>query len=263
VSVTLEIIESGIARLQVNRPGVRNALNWQAMADLADCIEQAHQDPDLRVLIVSGAGNNFIAGGDLKELHRHASRADGERLADLMGTALNRLEALPCPTIAALNGPARGGGVEIALACDLRVMAADASLGLVQISLGLSPGWGAGGRLLRLVGYSRALELLATGQVLDAEQAARSGLANLVTPPGAAIEGALELARKVCAQPAAAVLAIKRLLRTWTLLPPGAAASQERAEFPPLWAADDHIQAVERFLAGKTQRNRPTKGDDR
>jgi enoyl-CoA hydratase len=251
MSVTLETIEPSITVLQVNRPGVRNALNWEAMQAFADCVEQAHALPDLRALIVSGAGDAFIAGGDLKELHTFPSYGDGQSLSRGMVLALERLEALPCPVIAAVNGPARGGGVEIALACDLRILSAEADLGLVQITLGLTPGWGAGNRLLRLVGFSRALEWLATGKVLSASEALAHGLANRVTPPGGALAGALELARTISAQSPQAVAAVKRLLRAALILVPETAAAFEQAEFPPLWASEEHRQAVERFLKRK------------
>jgi enoyl-CoA hydratase/carnithine racemase len=165
-----------------------------------------------------------------------------------MGRALSRLESLPCPTIAAIEGPARGGGVEIALACDLRVMSTEADLGLVQITLGLTPGWGAGQRLLRLVGYSRALEWLLIGRVLTAQEALAYGLANIGSSPRQALQEALELARKIASQPATAVQAIKRLLRAGILLSPELAAANEQTEFPPLWAAEAHLQAVEKFF---------------
>ena len=171
MSVSLKTHQPGIAILQVERPEVRNALDWAAMRAFGEGVEQAHAMPELRALVLSGSARAFIAGGDLKELANYPTRADGAKLSAGMSAALARLEALPCPTIAAMNGPARGGGAEISLACDLRVMAADADLGFVHISLGLTPGWGAGQRLLRLAGYSRALEWLATGRVLSAEEA--------------------------------------------------------------------------------------------
>jgi enoyl-CoA hydratase len=246
--VTIESIEGEFALLKVDRPQVRNALNFQAMADFADCIEQAHLRQDLRALILTGEGESFIAGGDLKELHNYNSQSDAANLMKLVGNALNRLEALPCPTIAAINGPARGGGAEIALACDFRVMSADADLGLAQITLGLTPGWGAGGRLLRLVGYSRAMDLLMTGRVLDAQEAHACGLVNRIAPPGEVLFSALELAHEIGRMPAAAVEAIKRILRAGVMLPAGAANALERSEFPPLWAAEEHRMAVQRFL---------------
>jgi enoyl-CoA hydratase len=240
--------EGKIGLLEVKRPRVRNALDWEGMASFARTIEALYKKDELWALIVTGTKQAFVSGGDLKALSQDTSQADGLRLAALMGNALQRLEALAFPTIAAINGPARGGGAEIALACDLRVMGADADLGFVQVKLGLTPGWGAGQRLVRMVGYSRALEWLGTGRVLSAPEALQYGLANRLAPAGQALNAAQEFALELAAQPQGALRAIKRLLRVGITLPPETAASLERAEFPPLWAADEHLAAVRRFL---------------
>lgn len=237
-----------IGLLEVRRPEVRNALDWQAMEAFGAAVEQAHREPALRVLVVTGQGQAFIAGGDLKVLAAYPNEEDGRHLSALMTGALARLEALPVPTIAALNGPARGGGSEVALACDMRVMAANADLGFVQIRQALIPGWGGGQRLLRLVGYARAMEWLLTGRILTAEEALAVGLANRLAPPGKALEEALALAREIAAHPLQTVRAIKALLRAGTTLPPALAAAEERRLFPPLWAEEAHLQAVQTFL---------------
>jgi enoyl-CoA hydratase len=252
MSVTLEIIEPHIALLRVDRPQVRNALGWESMVAFNQAVEQAHKLQDLRALILAGSREAFIAGGDLKALHGATTQADGLRLAKMMGGPLKRLEALPCPTLAAMNGPSRGGGAEIALACDLRVMGAAADFGLVQVTLGLTPGWGGGQRLLRLVGYSRALEWLATGKILTAQEMLAHGLANRVSPKGRALEAALELAREIAVQPLNAVRAIKRLLRAGLMLPGQSAARVELDEFPTLWASEEHLQAMKDFLERKS-----------
>ncbi|HSF81177.1 MAG TPA: enoyl-CoA hydratase/isomerase family protein [Anaerolineales bacterium] len=253
MTVTLSTPEQGIAILQVNRPKVRNALDWQAMEAFAACMEKAQAMSGLHALVLTGTSEAFIAGGDLKALSAYPRLEDGSHLSRLMGNALSRLEALPFPTIAAMNGPARGGGTEIALACDLRVMDENADFGLVQVTLGLTPGWGAGQRLLRLVGYARAFEWLATGRILGAQEAYDCGLANRVAPPGEALATALELARLIASHSRETVRAIKRLLRGGLSLPATMAASLEQAEFPPLWASGEHLQAVERFLNRNNQ----------
>ena len=234
--------------LEVRRPEVRNALNWEAMEAFREAVEQAHREPSLRVLVVTGRGNAFIAGGDLKVLAHYPEEEHGRRLSAVMTKALARLEALPVPTIAALNGPARGGGSEVALACDLRVMAANADLGFVQIRQALTPGWGGGQRLLRLVGYSRAMEWLLLGKVLTAQEALSAGLANRVVPPGKALDEALSLAQEIADQPPQVVRAIKALLRAGMTLPPALAAAEEHRLFTPLWAEETHLQAVQAFL---------------
>ena len=130
----------------------------------------------------------------------------------------------------------------------MRVMAANADLGFVQIRQALIPGWGGGQRLLRLVGYARAMEWLLTGRILTAEEALAVGLANRLAPAGKALEEALALAREIAAHPPQTVRAIKALLRAGTTLPPALAAAEEQRLFPPLWAEDAHLQAVRAFL---------------
>ena len=249
--VTFSLIETGIGLLEVNRPEARNALNWQDMDAFASCVEQARQTDGLAALIITGAGSAFIAGGDLKELHNFSASADALRLSDRMGTALQQMEELPCPVIAAINGPARGGGVEIALACDLRVVSENATLGLVQVNLGLTPGWGAAQKLVHLVGYARAFELLTLGRVLSAAEALSFGLANRIDPFNDALDMAIELARTLRSQPQSAVLALKRILQANLRLPPEQARQMEQAEFIPLWTGAEHRQAVERFLQAR------------
>ena len=247
--IKFEIDAEGIGLLTINRPRVRNALNWAAMHAFADAVEQAHDACDLRALIVTGAGQTFVSGGDVAELQAYPSRADGLRLATLMGDALARLEALPCPTIAALNGPARGGGAEIAVACDLRVMSEDADIGFVQAGLGIVTAWGGGQRLLRAVGYSRALDLLATGRVLSATEALALRLVNAVVSAGDALAAACALARQIAANPSAATQAAKRILRLSLAHTEGLAMEAERDEFPPLWDTEFRREAVRKFLS--------------
>lgn len=251
MSIHFTRLEAGIMLLEVARPEVRNALDWAAMQAFAEAVEAAHLQPELRALILTGRGPSFIAGGDLKALHASTTIEDGQRLSQLMTRALARLEALPCPVIAAVNGPARGGGAEIALACDLRVLEENADLGFVQISLGLTPGWGGGQRLLRLVGYSHSLAWLASGRILEARTALQYGLANAVVPDGQSRQYALEMARLIASQPAEAVRSVKRLLQAGLRLPADQAAVQEQAFFPPLWASPAHLQAVDRYLQSK------------
>jgi len=246
--VKFQVDAQGIGVLEIDRPRVRNALNWGAMQAFGQAVEAAHQRLDLLALIITGAGRAFISGGDLSELQHYPSRSDGLRLARLMGDALKRLEALPCPTIAALNGPARGGGAEVALACDLRVFAEEADIGFVHTRLGIIPAWGGGQRLLHAVGYARAVELLVTGRVLSAREALAVGLANLVAPVGQALAAARELAQRIAQNPPAAVQAAKRVLRFSRSEADEAALENETAEFPALWDTEFRRAAVDAFL---------------
>ena len=193
--------------------------------------------PHMRALIVTGGREAFCAGGDLYELDGFPSRADGARLSSVMAAALDRLEALPYPTLAAMEGPALGGGAEIALACDLRIMAEGASLGMMHVRLGITPAWGGGQRLLALAGYARTFEWLAAGRVLTAAEAVATGLANRAVPRGQALEEASSWARSIAANDPGAVRAVKRFLRAGVAFPAAEASAAERDEFPDLWAA--------------------------
>ena len=254
-SILFEVQEDGIGVLTMNRPEARNALTWEAMESFANAVDSAHEvERELRALVVTGADGAFCAGGDLFELDEYPTRLDGARLGAIMGEALVRLEALPIPTLAAMEGPALGGGAEVALACDVRVMAEGATLGMMHVRLGICPAWGGGQRLLRLVGYSRALEWMAAGQVFTADEALAYGLANRVAPEGEAFDHSMELAAVFARQDSQAVRAIKRLARAGVELSPGEAAAAERSEFPDLWAAPAHLEASARFIARKNHR---------
>jgi enoyl-CoA hydratase len=247
--IEYNVVPNGISILTVNRPEVSNALDWEAMDAFGDVIERTRKNKETRALIVTGHGDVFIAGGDLKALARYGKRKDGMRLSKLMGRTLRRMRELHCPTIAAINGPARGGGAEIAVACDIRVMAENANIGFVHASLGIAPGWGGARYLLQLVGYSRALELLATGRIVASVEAREIGLAEYVVPAGKALETAQEIATKIAAHPRQAIRAAKRLLR-FALASPDAIRSEERRLFAELWGSEYKSEAIERFLGG-------------
>ncbi len=242
-----EVIAPGIGRLTVNRPAVRNALNWQTQAAFAAAVDEIANTPDLRAVIITGTGQAFLSGADLSEMQHYPTRADGRRLASIMGDALNRLESLPVVTIAAINGAARGGGAEVAVACDLRLMAAEATIAFVHARLGLIPGWGGGERLFRLVGPGRALELLAATQVLTAEQAEQIGLVNQVVAGDQLPAAAEALAGQIARNSAASIKTIKQLFVEYRQLPALAARQAEREAFIDLWDRDERREAFRKI----------------
>lgn len=252
-SLLIEREEGGVVLLRFNRPQVLNALDWQAMESFAAAIEDLHRscagDAGPRLLILGGAGGrSFSAGGDQAILHSALEEADGERLASLMGGALRRLEALPIPSIAAVDGFALGGGSEIALACDLRVVDEAVRFGLVHGRLGLIPGWGAGQRLLRLLGPARAMELLLSGRQLGAGELGDLGLAGRRAPEGQALAAARAWAHEILRLDDGVIRAIKGLIAAGRELPYDQALAAEAAAFPTLWAAPAHREAVAAFL---------------
>jgi enoyl-CoA hydratase/carnithine racemase len=167
--------------LTLSRPEAANALSRGLVEALGRAVDEVHADPSVRVVVVTGEGRTFCAGADLKE--RRAMSLDETRsFLDLLNHALTCLAGLPCAVIAAINGGAFGGGLELALACDLRIASDVATLGLVETRLGIIPGAGGTQRLARVVGVSRAKELILTGRRIDAPTALAMGLVSAVVP---------------------------------------------------------------------------------
>lgn len=253
-SLLIEHPSDGITVLTINRPEAHNALDLETMRALAEAVEQLSQDAGLRVVILTGAGNEaFCSGGDLTQLSQYPSAEDGLMMIRLMGNALLALERLPVPVIAAINGYALGGGSEVAVACDLRIADEKTRMGFVQVKMGLTPGWGAGQRLLRLVGYSRAMDLLMSGHILRAPELLSLGLVNRVVEPGNALMHALSYARHIAGFSPHVLRGIKALLQAGLTQPYETALQSERDLFPWLWAAEAHLQAVEAFLKRNQQ----------
>ena len=187
----------GIATLTVKRPDKLNALNEATLSELETALESVDAATDIRALIVTGAGEKaFVAGADIKELAELS--AEGGHLAARRGQAIFRkLETLGKPVLAAVNGFALGGGLELALACHIRLASDTAKLGLPEVGLGAIPGYGGTQRLARLVGSGRALEMILSAQPVDAAEAHRIGLVNRVVPNNELATAADDLARKI------------------------------------------------------------------
>lgn len=255
----LYTVEDGIGTLQVNRPNALNALNWEAQEQFAAAIEQAHRDHangDLRALIITGAGNRaFVAGGDIKEHVGHLDIKTARRLNRVMGGALHRLTQLPCPTVAAINGDAYGGGCEIITACDLRYMVDTARLHFVQVKVGLTTGWGGAARLSRLIGLSRALEILLAGRTLSSEEALRIGLVHREVPHNQPLPAVVhEALATLLALPSAAQAALKQLLYQSADLNLTDAYALEARLFEQRWSDPDHIEAINAFVEKRPPR---------
>jgi enoyl-CoA hydratase len=196
--VRTESPEDGIRVVTVDRPEKLNALNSAVIEELMHAVAAAESEESLRCLILTGAGEKaFIAGADIGELAK-LTPIEGREHSRRGQALLDRIERLPVPTIAAINGFAYGGGLEMAMACSLRVASENAKMGLPETSLGILPGYGGTQRLARHVGRARALELVLTSEKgLTAAEAERIGLVNRVVPAGQALAASLELARKI------------------------------------------------------------------
>lgn len=189
--------EDGIALIVINRPEKLNALDAETMGELDDALGRLESEPAMRGLILTGAGEKaFIAGADVEDLAR-ATPMEAQQISLRGQRILRRLETLPKPSVAAINGYALGGGLELALCCTLRVAAENARLGQPEVRLGILPGYGGTQRLPRLVARGRALEMLLTGEPIDAAEACRIGLVNHVVPQAELLSFSRALLRKI------------------------------------------------------------------
>jgi enoyl-CoA hydratase len=196
-STLLYAVSDGIARITLNRPDKLNALNGVVIAELGDAIGHVEGDPGVRGVILTGAGPKaFVAGADVTEIAEQGA-TEGKARALTGQLVFRRLERCGKPVIAAVNGFALGGGCELAMACHLRVASESAKFGQPEVKLGIGPGYGGTVRLPRLVGKGRALELLLTGQMIDAQEAWRIGLVNRVVPADRLLDEAEQLLRTI------------------------------------------------------------------
>jgi enoyl-CoA hydratase len=210
--VLVERSEGGVAKLTLNDPPL-NLVTLEMTQRLIEALEDLEEDESVRVVVVTGAGDKaFSAGSDVKEFADVRERVVEKKLAR-ENEAFSGFEALSKPVIAAIEGLAYGGGCEISMACDLRIVAEGARMALPEVKLGVVPGSGGLFRLPELVGPARAMKLMYLGDPISAREAERIGLVNEVVPDGEALPRALEIARKISRQPKVALAAIKRGVR--------------------------------------------------
>jgi methylglutaconyl-CoA hydratase len=214
--ISYQLQENGIAIVTLNRPEAANALSTALLNELSELLGDLAFQKDVRVVIVTGAGEKvFCAGADLKE-RAGMNETEVRKTVALIRETINQVEQLPQPVIAALNGSAFGGGLELALACDIRVAVDTAQLGLTETSLGIIPGAGGTQRLPRLIGIGKAKELIFTAKRITTQEAAQIGLVEYVVPRAQLMEKALEIATQIAANAPIAVrqakLAVNRSL---------------------------------------------------
>jgi enoyl-CoA hydratase len=237
----------GLAVLTIDRPHARNAIALDTMEQLEAAIDAA---AGALALVIKGAGDRaFVSGGDLKELSALRTLEDASAMAKRMRSVCDQLAAFPAPVIAVLNGHAFGGGAEVAVAADIRIAADDVKIAFNQAALEIMPAWGGAERLAALVGKSRALLLAGTGMAIDAVEAERIGLVNLVLPRSSFEEGWRSVAASLARRPAGE---IKRVIS-------GVSPDEAIASFARLWVADEHWQAAERVM-NRTANSRPATG---
>jgi len=241
--------EENIAILTINRPDKYNALNDQVVAEIGAALDELSTDDDVRAIIMTGAGDKaFVSGADigmLRDLKSSQEVVANSRRGQAMTL---KIESLPKPVIAAINGYALGGGLELAIACDIRIAADTAKLGQPEINLGLNPGYGGTQRLPRLVGKGMAKLLILTGDMIDAEEALRIGLVQKVVPLADLMDEAKALAKKLATKPPLTLAACKEAIDLGLEVDLERGLSIESLEFGVLCMTEDYKEGTSAFL---------------
>lgn len=244
-ALLIERPSDDIVIFRINRPQVRNALNLEVRVRLADEITRFGADPDIRCLIVTGNDAAFAAGADIAEM---AEAGPVEVMARNVQKYWRAISDCPKPLIAAVEGFALGGGLELALCADIVVAGEGARLGLPEIKVGILPGGGGTQKLARLVGSKRAMLLLLTGRMFGATEALAMGVVSEVAPTGQALARAVEIAREISAMPPISVLQIKEIVSAGLNAPLDTALMLERKAFQLQFATGDQKEGMRAFL---------------
>ena len=238
--------EHGLGIVTINRPEVRNALNKPAWHALREAFWSLGDDPKVRVIIVTGAGSKaFVAGADLNALLERdvaeTFRAENQRIVD-------QIAEIDKPTIAAINGFALGGGLELATACDIRICSDTASFGQTELNVGILPGAGGTQRLARLVGMGKAKELIFTGKIISALEAQRIGLVNIVVEPENLMDAAVDLAKKIAEKSPLVLQLAKFVINNGIDQDMRTAQALERLGQTVMFGSADHVEGITAFL---------------
>lgn len=244
----------GIATLTLNRPEALNAFNKEVVEEVLQALEDIKADENIRVAILTGTGEKaFSAGADIKAMK--GMNALKARELSLMGEKLcNALENLEKPVIAAINGYALGGGLEVAMACDIRIASETARMGQTEINIGLIPGWGGTPRLPRLIGKTKAKELIFTGRIIDAKTAEQLGIVNMVVPTDKLKEAVREFALEIASKAPVAIKVAKSLIDKGSEISLDAAIALEREGFGVVASTEDLQEGVSAFI----EKRKPT-----
>ncbi len=243
--VRLEV-KDGIGTIRLERPPM-NALNVQVQEELRAAAAAATADAEVRAVIVYGGEKVFAAGADIKEMAEMSYVDMVDRAGGISGS-LGAIAGIPKPVVAAITGYALGGGCELALACDWRVVAEDAKLGQPEIKLGIIPGAGGTQRLARLVGPARAKDLIMTGRMIDAQEALRIGLADRVVPAAEVYDAAVALVQPFVTGPAQALRAAKLAIDGGLDMDLNSGLAWESQHFAALFATDDRREGMAAFV---------------
>lgn len=208
----VERLENGATLVTIQRPEALNALNSTLLRELGECYQELTKDPSHRVVLLTGTGKAFVAGADISLMKEYDSRA-AEEFSDLGQSVFALIDSSSIVSIALINGFALGGGLELALACDIRIASVQAKIGLPEVSLGLIPGFGGTQRLGRLVGYGKSLEVVLSGDMYTAEAGFQMGIINHVVAPEELRNKGESLAKSILSRGKHAIREAKRVLK--------------------------------------------------
>lgn len=237
--------EGRVLLIRLHRPEALNALNGAMMSELTQLLDQAARDPEVGAVVLTGSPKAFAAGADIKEM---AGQGPFELKAGGLLAHWDAVAAFPKPLIAAVQGHCLGGGLELAMACDLILAGEDAKFGQPEVKIGVIPGAGGTQRLTRLVGRQRAMWLVLGGEPIGAKQAEAWGLVAQVLPSELVVDHALALAQRFAALPPLALAEAKALIRGVDELPLGAGMQAERQAFFMLFASEDQKEGMAAFV---------------
>ena len=242
--------KESIGTITLNRPKAMNALSSEMLRELSDLLDKVEEDDSVKVVIITGGNEKFFAAGaDIKELESFQNPMDAHGFTKMAQAAITKFEDFDKPVIAAISGYALGGGLELSMACDIRIAAENASFGQPEITLGVIPGGGGTQRLPRLVGVPNAKELLYTGDRIDANEAHRIGLINKVVPVDSLMDEAMKMAKKIVSRPGVAVtitkLAVNSGVNTANI---HSALEYEQRGFEILFSTEDQKEGMKAFI---------------
>ncbi len=240
--------DNGISTVTFRRPDKLNAINGQVLTELHEAAEQLAERDGLQTVLLEGQGRAFIAGADIGAM-AEMSPEEGEALCKKGHETMDAIEAIPAPVIAAVDGFALGGGLEVAVACDLIYASGRASFGVPEVTLGIIPGFGGTQRLARVVGWQRARELVLTGDNIDAEQADAIGLTCDVFEVDVFEKRVRDVADTIASRAPLAIRAAKRVMRDGRDLPLDEGLEREREAFGDLFDTEDRVEGMEAFEA--------------
>ena len=240
--------ENHLGFITINRPQKLNALDLETLCELNTAFDNFEKDSSVRAVLIKGAGKAFVAGGDILDLNSRKGLAHYIEYAEVIQNVFRRIEVSEKPTIGAINGLALGGGAELMLCLDIRIMASSARIGVPEIKLGLFPGAGGTQRLMRQIPLCRAKELMFTGESITAEEAVSLGLANKVVPDDEMIASCIALGEKICKQSSLALRLLKRTMSNGVDIPLASALAYEQAMVSLALETEDAKEGCNAFL---------------